>query len=47
MKAFIKENRITKGIIVGDKGFPESAAHKEFESHPDLHYLNPIKRTPS
>jgi transposase len=43
-EAFIKENRITKGIIVGDKGFPESAAHKEFESHPDLHYLNPIKR---
>jgi hypothetical protein len=33
-EAFIKENRITKGIIVGDKGFPESAAHKEFESHP-------------
>ena len=43
-KAFIKENQITKGIIVGDKGFPESAAHEEFESHPDLHYLNPIKR---
>ena len=43
-EAFIKENQITKGIIVGDKGFPESAAHEEFESHPDLHYLNPIKR---
>ena len=43
-EAFIKENRITKGIIVGDKGFPESLTHEEFESHPDLHYLNPIKR---
>lgn len=42
-EAFIKENQITKGIIAGDKGFPESAAH-EFESHPDLHYLKPIKR---
>lgn len=43
-RAFISENRITKGIIVGDKGFPESAAHDHFEQNPDLHYLNPIKR---
>lgn len=42
--AFIAENKITKGIIVGDKGFPESAAHEQFEANPDLHYLNPIKR---
>lgn len=41
---FIAENKITKGIIVGDKGFPESAAHEQFEANPDLHYLNPIKR---
>jgi hypothetical protein len=43
-KQFIAENRITKGIIVGDKGFPESAAHEHFEQNPDLHYLNPVKR---
>ena len=42
--AFIRENHITKGIIVGDKGFPESAAHDQFEANPDLHYLNPVKR---
>ena len=42
--AFISENKITKGIIVGDKGFPESAAHEHFEANPDLHYLNPVKR---
>lgn len=41
---FISQNRITKGIIVADKGFPESAAHEHFEKCPDLHYLNPIKR---
>lgn len=41
---FISRNGITKGIIVGDKGFPESAAHEHFVLHPDLHYLNPIKR---
>ena len=41
---FIKENGITKGIIVADKGFPEKSAEEQFKSHPDLHYLNPIKR---
>lgn len=43
-ESFIKENGITKGIIVGDKGFPQSAAKAEFSAHPDLHYLNPVKR---
>lgn len=42
--AFISENGIKKGIIVADKGFPESAAHEQFEANPDLHYLNPVKR---
>lgn len=42
-KAFISQNKITKGIIVGDKGFPESAEHEHFEQNPDLHYLNPVK----
>jgi hypothetical protein len=43
-EAFISENRITKGVIVADKGFPASAAGEYFRDHPDLHYLNPIKR---
>ena len=42
--AFIAENKITKGIIVGDKGFPESAAHEHFAANENLHYLNPVKR---
>ena len=42
--AFISENGIKRGIIVADKGFPESAAHEQFEANPDLHYLNPVKR---
>ena len=41
---FIEINGITKGIIIGDKGFPESVAHYQFEVDPNLHYLNPIKR---
>ena len=43
-RAFLSENKITKGIVVGDKGFPESAAHDYFEQNPELHYLNPVKR---
>ena len=43
-EAFISESGITKGIIVADKGFPSSAAAQQFTNHPDLHYLNPIKR---
>lgn len=43
-REFLSENRITRGIIVGDKWFPESAAHDHFEANPDLHYLNPVKR---
>lgn len=41
---FIRENGITKGFVVADKGFPEDAADKGFKSPPDLHYLNPVKR---
>lgn len=43
-EAFISENNITRGLIVGDKGFPASAAEAHFAGHPDLHYLNPVKR---
>jgi transposase len=42
-ESFIRENGITKGIIVADKGFPASAVKDQFRENPDLHYLNPIK----
>ena len=42
--SFISENNITRGLIIGDKGFPASAAGSHFAGHPDLHYLNPVKR---
>ncbi len=41
---FISEHQITKGIVVADKGFPQSVAKQHFQQHPDLHYLNPLKR---
>lgn len=43
-KDFIKENGISKGIIVADKGFPSSVAADYFSKNKDLHYLNPIRR---
>jgi hypothetical protein len=43
-ESFIRENNITKGIIVADKGFPSSAASDHFGKNPDLHYLNPLRR---
>ncbi|MBQ1411139.1 MAG: hypothetical protein IIY94_07690 [Oscillospiraceae bacterium] len=33
--AFIQENHISKGIIVGDKGFPGFSAHDQLEANPD------------
>ncbi len=41
---FISEYQLTKGIVVADKGFPQSAAKQHFANNPDLHYLNPLKR---
>lgn len=41
---FLRQNKITKGLIVSDKGIPASAAEKHFGSNPDLHYLNPLRR---
>lgn len=41
---FITENKIENGILVGDKGFPFSSSKEYLKNHPNLHYLNPIRR---
>ena len=41
---FLKQNQVTKGLIVSDKGIPASAAEEYFGHNPDLHYLNPLRR---
>lgn len=41
---FISDNRIDKGIIVADKGFPRQAIDSELRAHSELHYLTPLKR---
>ena len=38
---FIVTNRIFKGIIVCDKGFPVSEIEHILEAYPDLHYIIP------
>lgn len=43
--SFIKDNNITRGIIINDKGFPPSVIQKELEERPNLHFLTPLKRT--
>jgi hypothetical protein len=42
-EAFITNNKIEKGILVTDKGFPPSKIKKLLETHRTLHYLTPIK----
>ena len=37
---FISESKITRGIIVADKGFPSNMIKNYLKNNPDLHYLN-------
>ena len=41
---FVSTCGVRRGVIVGDKGFPASAAAEWRKENPDLHYLNPLKR---
>ena len=43
-EAFIRENGVKDGILVGDKGFPSSAIEGTLSENARLHFLNPIKR---
>lgn len=43
--AFVKDNGIKQGILVGDKGFPEKSIEELLKEAPNLHYLNPLRRS--
>ncbi|MBP5735701.1 MAG: transposase, partial [Candidatus Methanomethylophilaceae archaeon] len=43
-KDFLNTNRISKGLIIADKGFTVKAANQVFADNPELHYLLPLKR---
>lgn len=41
---FIRDNKINKGIIIADKGFPPSKIEKDLLDNRELHYISPIRR---
>lgn len=41
---FIRDNGLTRGIILADKGFPSNKIARELETHPELHFMTPLKR---
>ena len=43
-KHFIRDNDITKGISMADKGFPITRIEDELKERPDLRYISPLKR---
>lgn len=43
-KDFVKNNHLTQGVIIDDKGFPPSCIEETLKNCPDLHFLTPIRR---
>ena len=41
---FLKECRIERGIIVGDKAFTHQSAREWIDAHKEIHFLSPVKR---
>jgi len=41
---FVETCGVENGFVVSDKGFPAGAAASHYAKHPNLHYLNPVKR---
>ena len=41
---FLEENKITKGVIIGDKGFPQKEAADIFMDNDELGWICPLKR---
>ena len=42
--SFVTQHKITRGVIVADKGFPVSQIRDLLDANPDLHYILPLKR---
>lgn len=43
-RGFMETNRITRGMVITDKGFSLNAARKVFMDNPDLHFVMPLRR---
>lgn len=44
-ESFLKECGVKTGIAMTDKGFPKKMAEAAFAGSPDLHWLDPLKRS--
>ncbi len=44
-RSFVRDNKINKGVIVADKGFPSARIEEDPRQYPDLHFLSPLKRS--
>ncbi len=42
--SFISMNKVEKGILVADKGFPLKNIEPQLKKHPALHFILPLKR---
>ena len=42
--SFIETNKIDKGLLIADKGFPVKEIEEDLKKHPELHFLSPLKR---
>ena len=42
---FLAECGIERGVLMGDKAFRKKVAEAAFDGNPDLHWLNPLKRS--
>ena len=41
---FLRDNKITKGILINDKGFPVKMIEKILETYAELYFITPLKR---
>ena len=44
-RAFVQDNKIERGLLITDKGFPPKEIKDVLEKHEELHFLTPLKRS--
>ena len=44
-RAFVQDNKIERGLLITDKGFPPKEIQDVLEKHAELHFLTPLKRS--
>lgn len=44
-RAFVQDNKIERGLLITDKGFPPKEINDVLAKHAELHFLTPLKRS--